>query len=77
MVEQTSFYYRKVLRASTQVCLHTQQDIATVVWRIRADAAPALDTDVIGIIHAISIDDDPMVRQMISTICAKPSPTSA
>ncbi|MEW6580860.1 MAG: hypothetical protein AB1435_16925 [Chloroflexota bacterium] len=59
----------QVLRASTVgfVCGTRSQQIEHPAFgafvRTRQDAAS--DLDVIGVIHAISIDDDPLVRQMI------------
>mgnify|MGYP005851872165 CR=1 FL=1 len=59
----------QVLRASTVgfVCGTRSQQIEHPAFgafvRTRQDSAA--DLDVIGVIHAISIDDDPLVRQMI------------
>lgn len=59
----------KVLRASTVgfVCGTRSEDISGPSFGafVRTWPGPRSDIDVIGLIHAISIDDDPMVRQMI------------
>jgi hypothetical protein len=59
----------KVLRASTTgfVCGTRSEDIGQPSFGafVRTWPGQRSDIDVIGIIHAISIDDDPMVRQMI------------
>lgn len=59
----------KVLRASTVgfVCGTRSEDIIGPSFGafVRTWPGERSDIDVIGIIHAISIDDDPMVRQMI------------
>ncbi len=59
----------KVLRASTLgfVCGTRSEDIGQPSFGAFVRTWPGQRTDihVIGVIHAISIDDDPMVRQMI------------
>ena len=58
-----------VLRASTMgfVCGTRSQDISHPSFGafVRTYHSPNEDMEVIGLIHAISIDDDPLVRQMI------------
>ena len=58
-----------VLRASTIgfVCGTRSQDIVHPSFGafVRTRHGQMSDIDVIGLIHAISIDDDPMIRQMI------------
>lgn len=58
-----------VLRASTVgfVCGTRSQDIVHPSFGafVRTRHGQLSDIDVIGLIHAISIDDDPLVRQMI------------
>jgi hypothetical protein len=70
MAEQPDFsIIGKVLRASTVgfVCGTRSEDIGQPSFGAFVQTWPGqrTDIDVIGIIHAISIDDDPMVRQMI------------
>jgi hypothetical protein len=59
----------RVLRASTTgfVCGTRSQDIIHPTFGafVRTRHGQASDIDVIGLIHAISIDDDPLVRQLI------------
>ncbi|MBN1563930.1 MAG: hypothetical protein JXA10_08825 [Anaerolineae bacterium] len=70
MTEQPDFaLIGKVLRASTTgfVCGTRSENISQPAFGafVRTWPGQRTDIDVIGIIHAISIDDDPMVRQMI------------
>jgi hypothetical protein len=59
----------RVLRASTVgfVCGTRSEDIGQPSFGafVRTRHGQMSDIDVIGLIHAISIDDDPLVRQMI------------
>ncbi|MBP8973502.1 MAG: hypothetical protein KBH93_06460 [Anaerolineae bacterium] len=59
----------QVLRASTVgfVCGTRSQQIEHPAFGafVHTRQDPAADLEVIGVIHAISIDDDPLVRQMI------------
>ena len=59
----------KVLRASTVgfVCGTRSQEIGQPSFGafVRTHHGQHSDIDVIGLIHAISIDDDPLVRQLI------------
>ncbi len=59
----------RVLRASTVgfVCGTRSEDIGQPSFGafVRSRHGQMSDIDVIGLIHAISIDDDPLVRQMI------------
>ncbi len=58
-----------VLRASTMgfVCGTRSQDIGHPSFGafVRTQHEPGSETEVIGLIYAISIDDDPLVRQLI------------
>ena len=70
MVEQPDFaIIGKVLRASTVgfVCGTRSEDIGQPSFGafVRTWPGQRTDIEVIGLIHGISIDDDPMVRQMI------------
>jgi hypothetical protein len=70
MVEQPDFsIIGRVLRASTVgfVCGTRSEEIGQPSFGafVRTRHGQMSDIDVIGLIHAISIDDDPLVRQMI------------
>jgi len=72
MIEQTQQpIIGSVLRASTMgfVCGTRSQDISYPSFGafVRTYHAQTADTEVIGLIYAISIDDDPLVRQLILT----------
>ncbi|MCD4685604.1 MAG: hypothetical protein K8S97_06680 [Anaerolineae bacterium] len=66
-----------VLRASTVgfVCGTRSENIAQSTFGefVRTRHGDETGVDVIGVIHAISIDDDPMVRQMIMANNMNPS----
>lgn len=59
----------RVLRASTTgfVCGTRSQELLNPSFGafVRTHHSPNSDVDVIGLIHSISIDDDPLVRQII------------